>query len=214
MYQFYNGKKFQTVNLGTFLDIMEEGRYTDYYKTAQVHHTASPSHTEWHKKPDGTYWAQAIDNYHRNGNGWKAIGEHININPNGTITLGRNFAKTPAGIAGHNTGSFMAEIFGNFNIGKDKLQGVQYETVKGVYNYFYKHNKEIIFHRQHAKTDCPGTSIDYGTFIHDIANWGKPPTKKIYRVQVGAFEIRENAEALSKTLKKMGFDNFIVEAEI
>lgn len=37
-----------------------------------------------------------------------------------------------------------------------------------------------------------------------------PEQKKIYRVQVGAFSVKANAERLSKELKQKGYDNFIV----
>lgn len=40
----------------------------------------------------------------------------------------------------------------------------------------------------------------------------KPTTKKLFRIQVGAFEKRENAEAYLKKLKKKGFDGVIIEA--
>lgn len=38
--------------------------------------------------------------------------------------------------------------------------------------------------------------------------------QKMYKVQVGAFTIKSNAEKLSKELKKKGYDNFIVETEV
>ena len=39
----------------------------------------------------------------------------------------------------------------------------------------------------------------------------KPATDKLYRVQVGAFAVRENAEKMLKRLKDAGFDGFIRE---
>lgn len=38
----------------------------------------------------------------------------------------------------------------------------------------------------------------------------KKEEKKLYRVQVGAYAVRENAEAMQKKLKAAGFDGFIV----
>ena len=38
-------------------------------------------------------------------------------------------------------------------------------------------------------------------------------TKKLYRVQVGAYAVRENAEAMLKKLKADGYDGFIVTVE-
>ena len=42
----------------------------------------------------------------------------------------------------------------------------------------------------------------------------KKELKTIYRVQVGAFSIKANAEKLSKELKKKGYGNFIVKTEL
>ena len=36
---------------------------------------------------------------------------------------------------------------------------------------------------------------------------------KLYRVQVGAFRIRENAEAMVRKIKEAGFEAFVTETE-
>ncbi len=41
----------------------------------------------------------------------------------------------------------------------------------------------------------------------------KPEADKLYRVQVGAFRIRENAEAMVRKIKEAGFEAFITEIE-
>ncbi|MBQ4346657.1 MAG: SPOR domain-containing protein, partial [Oscillospiraceae bacterium] len=41
----------------------------------------------------------------------------------------------------------------------------------------------------------------------------KPKTDKLYRVQVGAFRIRENAEAMVRKIKEAGFEAFVTETE-
>ena len=41
----------------------------------------------------------------------------------------------------------------------------------------------------------------------------KPETDKFYRVQVGAFRIRENAEAMVRKIKEAGFEAFVTETE-
>ena len=41
----------------------------------------------------------------------------------------------------------------------------------------------------------------------------KPETDKLYRVQVGAFRIRENAEAMVRKIKEAGFEAFVTESE-
>lgn len=37
-----------------------------------------------------------------------------------------------------------------------------------------------------------------------------PETNRLYRVQVGAFSNKKNAEKLAEELKKKGYNNFIV----
>ncbi|MBE6847813.1 MAG: N-acetylmuramoyl-L-alanine amidase [Ruminococcus sp.] len=41
----------------------------------------------------------------------------------------------------------------------------------------------------------------------------KPKVDKLYRVQVGAFRIRENAEAMVRKIKEAGFEAFVTESE-
>lgn len=55
--------------------------------------------------------------------------------------------------------------------------------------------------REHAMGICDYFGVKY-----------VPEKKKIYKVQVGAFSVRGNAENLSKELSKKGYPNFIVEA--
>lgn len=57
-----------------------------------------------------------------------------------------------------------------------------------------------------------GKSMD--TFRADVKALLTPATKTIYRVQVGAYSKRENAEAQLKKIKAAGFDAFITKAEI
>ena len=82
MYQLHKGLKFQTISVDELLKICLPIN-TSFF---QVHHTWRPNHSQWKTKPDGTYWASAIDSYHRNTNKWSAIGEHANINPDGSVT--------------------------------------------------------------------------------------------------------------------------------
>ena len=40
-----------------------------------------------------------------------------------------------------------------------------------------------------------------------------PPQKTLYRVQVGAYEVKENAQAMVEFLQKVGVAGFIVEVK-
>jgi len=164
-YQLHNGKPFQTITVDELLKLLDKYKYT----SLQVHCTADPDIKTWSKTPNGSYWAERIDSYHRNSRGWKCIGEHININPDGTVTLGRNFGLTPAGIEGYNTGAFMFEMIGNFDKGRDILQGAQKETVLKIAKYFDSKGIYIRFHREkESRKTCPGSGIDKDQFMKEV----------------------------------------------
>lgn len=59
--------------------------------------------------------------------------------------------------------------------------------------------------RQLAKSEAEVIAKHYGL--------QKPKTDKLYRVQVGAFRIRENAEAMVRKIKEAGFEAFVTESE-
>ena len=59
--------------------------------------------------------------------------------------------------------------------------------------------------RQLAKAEAEVIAKHYG--LH------KQETDKLYRVQVGAFRIRENAEAMVRKIKEAGFEAFVTETE-
>lgn len=72
----------------------------------------------------------------------------------------------------------------------------------------------VVQHNRWNGKNCPqnirsGKPITWGTFIDRIKS--TPIDKKVlYKVQVGAFSIKDNAINLSNELKSKGYDNFIV----
>lgn len=84
-------------------------------------------------------------------------------------------------------------------------------------------NATLTRHCMFTATDCPGPYIKAKTgYICDEVNKlinaatpAKPATttKTIYRVQVGAYSVKKNAEAMKDKLKKAGFDAIIVEGK-
>lgn len=72
----------------------------------------------------------------------------------------------------------------------------------------------LTMHKWFAATACPGPYLESKfQYIADEVNkrlGAVQPTDTIYRVQVGAFVVKENAEAMLADLKKAGFDGFIV----
>ena len=151
----------------TFEELIKQlEKYT--YKELHVHHTWKPDHSNWRSKPDGLYWNQSMRNYHVNTRGWQDIGQHVTLLPDGKFVTGRDFGKTPASIQGYNTGAFAVEMLGNFDIGNDKFEGPQKESMIKLARYFYSKSCYIRFHRENAPKTCPGTSIDKNEFMKEV----------------------------------------------
>ena len=66
-------------------------------------------------------------------------------------------------------------------------------------------------HSDMAATGCPGEYFPFDALAGAIV---PAPAKKLYRVQVGAFSVRENAEALQEEIKAKGYDAFIQTYEV
>jgi hypothetical protein len=111
-------------------------------------------------------------NYHVNTLGWNDIGQHVTLLPDGKFVTGRDFSKTPASITGHNTGGFACEMLGNFDIGHDKLEGAQRESIIRLAKYFDDKGRYVRFHRENAAKTCPGTSIDKTEFMDEVKQYG------------------------------------------
>ena len=97
-----------------------------------------------------------------------ALGQHVTLLPDGKFVTGRDFGKTPASIQGYNTGAFAVEMLGNFDIGNDKFEGPQKESMIKLARYFYSKGCYIRFHRENAPKTCPGTSIDKNEFMKEV----------------------------------------------
>lgn len=68
----------------------------------------------------------------------------------------------------------------------------------------------------HSGKSCPGTYLyeRMGQIADDVnKRLGTADNSKLYRVQIGAFSVKENAERYLEKARKMGFDGFIVEVE-
>lgn len=138
----------------------------------QIHHTWRPRKVDY--AGEKTIWA--MWNHHVNTNGWKDIGQHFSVSPDGTIWDGRSFELDPAGITGHNKGGIMFEMIGDFDTGKDQLEGKQlYSITRSVAMLLKKFNltyNDIVFHRDYAPKTCPGSGINKEWFIQMVQRSG------------------------------------------
>lgn len=181
------------------------------HKEFHPHNTAAPDHKTYAKKPDPLYWQKGMRDFHVNTRKFADIAQHCTLLPDGRFVTGRDFGRQPASMTGFNGKNgevFMVEMIGNFNY--DRLEGAQKDSIMRLTKWFLDRGKTIRFHREHAATDCPGKSIDKAKFIAEARTWGAS-SGKIYRVQVGAYTVKANADNMLKQLKAKGFDGFIVE---
>lgn len=138
------------------------------YRQFHIHHTWRPNHSNFNGS-NHISMQEGMRNYHVNTNGWSDIGQHISVFPDGKIVTGRDFGRNPASIKGWNSGAFCMEMIGNFDIGHDKLEGKQKETVLKITKYFidtYGENS-IKFHRENSSKSCPGTSLNKAKLISE-----------------------------------------------
>lgn len=73
--------------------------------------------------------------------------------------------------------------------------------------------QNLTVHRWFSATECPGEYIysRLGQIAKDVnSKLNMPSTQTAYAVQVGAFNMKTNAENLVKKLKSAGYDAFIV----
>ena len=116
--------------------IKQQGNYK--YTGIQIHHTWKPDYSNFYKA-DGSHEDELVrqnntKNYHVKTNGWADIAQHFTIFPNGVIVTGRRLSNTtPVGIKGWNANKICIEIYGNFDIGCDKMTEEQKQAVIAVY---------------------------------------------------------------------------------
>ena len=85
----------------------------------------------------------------------------------------------------------------------------------------HKNGCNMTVHRDFANKSCPG---DYLYSLHSkiadevnsllgVVEEAKP-ANKLYRVQVGSFSIKSNADNLKSKLSKLGYDTIVVKADV
>ena len=103
----------------------------------QVHHTGSPSYSNFYKS-NGTHEDELtrqnnMKSFHVNSRGFNDIAQHFTVFPNGRIVTGRSLNSNPAGITGWNSNAICVEIYGNFDKGCDIMTTAQRDAVIMLY---------------------------------------------------------------------------------
>lgn len=156
---------FIQLRLDEFADLLRRFDFTRKIDAIHMHHTWRPSRAEYR----GEASIDAMWRYHTQQDGWSDIAQHVSIAPDGDIWTGRNWNLPPASAAGYNgnamAGPFMFEMIGDFDTGRDRLEGAQLDTVIGVIarvqERFSLGPDSLRFHRAMTNLkSCPGTSLD------------------------------------------------------
>lgn len=160
----------QRLNLAEFECLLRDWKPRRRIDCIHVHHTWLPRIADFR----GQATIEAIRRYHMQDKGWSDIAQHLTIAPDGGLWTGRPLDMPPASVLGFNgtsaRGPFMIEMVGDFDKGRDKLEGAQWQAVLAVIvlvlRQFGLDEKAVRFHREYpgvAKT-CPGDGLDLGDF--------------------------------------------------
>ncbi|WP_091014562.1 N-acetylmuramoyl-L-alanine amidase [Paenibacillus amylolyticus] len=130
---------FLLLDIEEFRPWLQKQKITRSIDRLQVHHTASPNYTtrqlsNGFAKQDIWKCLEGMRTYHLS-QGWSGTGQNITVTESGqiAISLDRDLNKTPAGIAGSNSGAICIEIIGNFDNGGDTMTDNQKQSVIHLY---------------------------------------------------------------------------------
>ena len=191
------------------------------FKQLHIHHTWKPTHRDFNGK-NHLALQQSMRNYHVNTRGWKDIGHHLALMPDGKWVTGRPFNLTPASISGWNTGALAVEMVGNFDklgtgsfnsSGYDKLVGAQLESVLQLIKYYGDRfgYSGVKFHREGpgvTKT-CPGTSLDKAKMIAEAKNLGREDPNLRYGQTLKRGAKGDRVKRLQEDLIKLGYKKYL-----
>lgn len=200
-----------------------------------MHHTWSPNHSN---NQSTLQLHKNMRNYHMNTNGWGDIAQHVSIGKDGKVVLGRSITLRPISASYYNGSQnwhpFMFETIGNFDVGHDKLHGVQLASVLAILHFFHVvSGKPIKFHREMSSKTCPGSGLDKakitaqakaykkGSSGHDVAV-ANPTPQPTVPVVSNSNSIRDYLDGLgwdgsfanrAKLAKEHGIKNYTGTAE-
>lgn len=138
--------------------ILQAGRYP--VKEVCLHTAATPG--DWWKGKTTAQMRDEIRRWHL-ALGWRDIGYHRVIGPDGVIEIGRSIYDIGAGVAGHNRGVVhLCMIPVNTHAGikefADYFTKAQGEAVRGYIAELRKLTpiEKVTGHNQYAAKECPG----------------------------------------------------------
>ncbi|MDT3677355.1 MAG: caspase family protein [Burkholderiaceae bacterium] len=202
---------FKRLSLQQFSDLLGRFPFTRRINAVHMHHTWRPQRTDFR----GHETIVAMWRFHTQEKGWRDIAQHLTIDPEGWVWLGRNWNLPPVSASGHNGnaqfGPFMFEMIGNFDRGCDPFDGAQRETalevVAQVQAKFGLPADSLVFHNAMSTKSCPGTSLDFAQILAEVEHLSATRGRAPKRAQEsrGPFPdesdlvVRDAIEALSRS---------------
>ncbi len=163
---------FQRLSIDEFAAVLDAFNFRRRVTAVHMHHTFRPNHAQWkgHDSMVGMW------RFHTQERGFSDIAQHLTIDPQGAVWTGRNWNAAPASASGHNgtgvAGPFMFETVGDFDTGRDVLQGAQRKAVLDVIALvqarFGLTPEALMFHNQAASKSCPGSAIAFEPFLDEL----------------------------------------------
>lgn len=154
--------------------------------TIQQHHTYSPAYAQF-KGDNHLKLQKGMADYHIHSNGWRDIGQHLSIFPDGAIVTGRSFEFSPACILRNNAHAFCIENIGDFDQGQDEMTPEQRASILRVTALLCKkfgleaNSNTIVYHHWFdlrngqrnngiggVNKSCPGSDFFGGNTVADF----------------------------------------------
>jgi hypothetical protein len=156
--------KFHALDRRTFRDVVERFHFRRKILEVHLHHTFRPNRAQYR----GLETIHGMWRFHTQEKGWSDIAQHVSIAPDGTIWTGRSWNRAPASASGFNgssaAGPFMIEMIGDFDAGRDRLEGEQLratlEVIAAVQLRCGLDEGKLRFHREMSSKSCPGSGVD------------------------------------------------------
>jgi len=163
---------FQRLSPDQFEQLLQKFPFTRKIDAVHMHHTWRPRHADFR----GHDTIVSMWRHHTQVNGWSDIAQHLTIDPEGMVWLGRNWNLPPASAAGHNGnkafGPFMFEMIGDFDTGRDPFGGAQKDTalrvVALVQSRFHLPASTLRFHNAMSPKSCPGSALVYADILAEV----------------------------------------------
>lgn len=211
-------RRFKRYTLDEYVNYLKTFTGKVRFSEIHVHHTYKPTIADYRSRTDKETLIRAMWHYHTRTRGWQDIAQHATVDPDGYIWDGRPLTKAPASATGYNDSDddnihpFMFEMIGNFDIGQDRLEGLQRQAALGlaaaVVDLWDLSLNSIRFHREMAPyKSCPGTGVDKAAFVSQV-NLKNKRGGKVMAAQSGA---NSNSPEIFEQIRTIVNDNTIVK---